>query len=45
MAVGVASWRLDLHDVGAEVGEHSSGDRAPQIGQVDHSQVRERARR
>jgi hypothetical protein len=42
--VGITSRRLDLQDVGAEVGEDPSGQSTPQIGEIDDSEVCERTR-
>jgi len=40
-ALAVPLERLDAHDVGAEIREQPSGERAPQIGEVDDTEVRE----
>src|SRR5262249_26120223 len=41
-AVGIAARRLDFDDVGAEVGENPSGERAAKIRELDHANVGER---
>jgi hypothetical protein len=43
LGVRIAAPRLDLDDVGAEIGEQATGECAPKIGQVNDAQVLERA--
>ena len=40
-AARIAARRLDLDDVGAEVGEQAAGEGVAQIGEIDDAQVRE----
>jgi hypothetical protein len=43
--LGIPARRLDLDDVGAEVGEHSAGERSAQVGEVKDGQMLERSGR